>query len=101
VALVDEQQRVVGQIFEQGRRRLAGQAAGEEARVILDARAAARRRDHLEVEIGALLEPLRLEQLALGDQLLEPLGELVLDRLHRLLERRPRRHIVRIGEDRT
>ena len=31
VALVDEQQGVFGQIFEQGRRRLAGQAAGEEA----------------------------------------------------------------------
>jgi hypothetical protein len=63
-----------GQIFEQGRRRLAGQAAGEEAAVILDAGAGAGGGDHLEVEIGALLEPLRLEQLALGDQLLEPLG---------------------------
>src|SRR5690606_6084338 len=31
VAFVDEQQRVVGQVFEQRRRRLAGQAAGEEA----------------------------------------------------------------------
>ncbi len=90
VALVDEEEGVLGQIFEQGRRRLAGQAAGEEAAVILDPRAAAGGGDHLEVEIGALLEPLRLEQLALGDQLLEPLGELVADRLHRLLEGRAR-----------
>ena len=99
VALVDEQQRVVGQIFEQRRRRLAGQAAGEEAAVILDAGAAAGGGDHLEVEIGALLEPLRLEQPPFGVQLLQPLGELVADRLHRLLQRRPGRHIVRIGVD--
>ena len=44
VALVDEQQGVFGQIFEQGRRRLAGQAAGEEAAVILDPGAASRSR---------------------------------------------------------
>ena len=99
VALVDEQQGIVGEIFEQGRRRLAGQAAGEEARVILDARAAAGRGDHLEVEIGALLEPLRLQQPPFRLQLLQPLGELMLDRLHRLLERRPGRHIVRVGVD--
>jgi hypothetical protein len=91
--------RVFGQIFEQGRRRLARQAAGEEAAVILDAGATAGRRDHLQIEIGALLQPLRLEQLALGDELLEPLGQLELDRLARLLERRPRRHIVAVGID--
>src|SRR3546814_10777895 len=54
VTLVDEEQGIVGQIFEQGRRRLARKAAGEEAAVILDPRAAAGRGDHLEVEIGAL-----------------------------------------------
>ena len=64
VALVDEQQRVLGEIFEQRRRRLAGQTAGEEARVVLDAGAGAGRRDHLEIEVGALLDPLRLDQLA-------------------------------------
>ena len=91
--------RVVGQIFEQGRRRLAGQAAGEEAAVILDPRAAAGRGDHLQVEIGALLEPLRSSNLPSAIQLLQPLGELVADRLHRLLQRRPGRHIVRVGID--
>src|SRR3546814_1924528 len=50
VAFVDEEQGVVGQIFEQRRRRLAGQAAGEETAVILDPRAASGRGDHLEVE---------------------------------------------------
>ena len=37
MAFVDEDQRVLGQIFEQGRRRLARRAAGEIARIILDA----------------------------------------------------------------
>src|SRR3954452_25213263 len=49
-----------------GRRRLAGQAPGQEAAVILDAVTGAGGGDHLQVEVGALLQPLRLEQLALG-----------------------------------
>ena len=66
VALVDEQQCVLGQIFEQRRGRLAGQSAGQETAVILDARTSPRGRDHLKIELDALLETLRLEQLALG-----------------------------------
>ena len=64
VALVGEDERVVGQIFEQRRRRLARQAAGQIARIVLDAGAGAGRLQHLEVEHGALLEPLRFEQAA-------------------------------------
>src|SRR5690606_29176404 len=79
--------------------RFAGQAAGEEAAVILDPRTAAGRSDHLKVEMRALLQPLSFEQLAFGVKLLEPLGELVLDRLHRLFERGARRHVVRVGVD--
>src|SRR3546814_18529194 len=40
-----------------------------------------------------------LQQLALGGQFLQPLGQFEPDRLHRLLERRPRRDVVRIGKD--
>jgi hypothetical protein len=61
----------VGDVLEEGGRRLAGRAAGEVARVVLDAVADAGRLEHLEVEGGALLEPLGLEQLALGDELVE------------------------------
>ena len=68
MALVGEDERVVGQIFEQGRRRLAGPAAGQIARIILDARAGAGRLQHFEIEQRALLEPLRLEQPALRDR---------------------------------
>ena len=99
MALVDEDEGVVGQVFEQGRRRLAGPAAGEVARIILDAGARAGRLQHLEIEDGALLEPLRFEEPPLAMELVEPDLELVLDRLGRLQERRARRDIVRIGVD--
>ena len=59
------EQGVVREVVEQRGRRLAGQAAGEMARVVLDAVAVADLADHLEVEHGALLEALRLDQLAL------------------------------------
>src|SRR3546814_16727335 len=55
VAFIDEQQRILRQIFEQGRRRLAGQTAGEERAVILDAgeigRASCRERVLPKVEV--------------------------------------------------
>ena len=99
MALVGEDERVVGQIFEQGRRRLAGPAAGEIARIVLDAGAGAGRLEHFEIEDRALLEPLRFEQPALAIEPVEALLELELDRLDRLQQRRARRHIVRIGVD--
>ncbi len=99
VALVDEHERVVGQVLEQRRRRLARLAAGEIARIVLDAGARARRLHHLHVEDGALLQPLRLQQLAVGIELVEPLLQLALDRLDGLLQRRLRRHVVRVGID--
>jgi len=66
VALVDENERVVGHVFEQRRRRLARPAAGEVARIVLDAGAAAGRLHHFEVVKRALLQPLRLQQAAGG-----------------------------------
>ena len=99
VALVDEHERVVGQIFEQRRRRLAGLAPGEIARIVLDAGAGARRLHHLHVEDGALLQALGFEQLAGVVQLVEALLQLGLDRLDGLLQRRLRRHVVRVGVD--
>ena len=99
MAFVDEHQRIVGHVFEQGRRRLAGLAAGEIARIVLDAGAAAGRLHHFEVVKRALLQPLRFQQPAGGVELVEALAQLELDAGHRLQQRRPRRHIVRIGVD--
>ncbi len=74
VALVGEDEGVVGQVLEEGRRRLARPAPGEVARIVLDAGAGAGGLHHLEVEHAALLEPLGLQQPAgvveLGEALL-------------------------------
>ncbi len=99
VAFVGEHQRIVGDIFEQRRRRLAGAAAGEIARIVFDAGAASGRFHHFEIEGGALLQPLRFQQAALVVELVEPKLQLGLDRLDRLHQRRPRRHVMRVGVD--
>ena len=85
VALVHDRQGVVGQIVEQRRRRLARRPAGQVPRVVLDPVAVADLLDHLQVEHRPLMEPVRLENLPLGLELLAVPGELDLDRLDRLL----------------
>ena len=76
VALVDEEEEVAGEVVEQGGRRLAGQAAGEVARVVLDAVAVAHGLDHFEIEAGALVDALGLDHAAFGFELGDPLVEL-------------------------
>ncbi len=66
VALVDDDDGIVGQVVEQRRRRGAGWTAGQVARVVLDAVAVPDLADHLQVEHRPLVQPLRLEQLAFG-----------------------------------
>ena len=97
VALVDDQERVVGDVLEQGRRRLARAAAGQVARVVLDAGAGAGGDHHLEIGHGALLDALGLEQAAGGVKLGEPLLQLELDLLRRLGERGLGDHVVAVG----
>ena len=58
VALVDDHERIVRQIVDQRRRRLARLAAGQMARVVLDAFAEAHLVQHLEIEARALLDAL-------------------------------------------
>ena len=71
----------------QARRALAREPAGEVPRVVLDAGAGAHLEQHLDVEAGARLQSLRLEQLAGALQLVQALGELDPDRLHGALDR--------------
>src|SRR5260370_5432042 len=99
VAFVDDQQRGLGEVLEQGGRRLARLAAGEVARIVLDAGAGAGRLHHLDVEDGALLQPLRLPQPAGAVQLVEPLLEVGLYLLDGVLHGRPRRRVVAGGRD--
>ena len=81
-------------------RRLARGAAGQVPRVVLDAGAIAELDDHLDVEAGALLEPLRLDEPALRLQLLQPLAQLLADPLDRAVARLRRRDVVAVREDR-
>src|ERR1019366_4159814 len=67
---------------------------GEMARVVLDALAVADLLQHLEVETGALLEPLCLDKLAHADQLVEPAAQFLLDRLDRRDDAPARRRVV-------
>ena len=99
VAFVGEDEGVVGEIFEHGRRRLAGFAAGEVAAVILDAGAGAGGEHHLHVEVDALLEALGFEQFAVLAEVGEAVREFVFDGADGLFERHARRDVVRVGVD--
>src|SRR5271165_3776837 len=94
--LVDEHKKVARKIIQQGRRRLARQASGKMPRIILDAVAEAHGLDHFQIEHGALVNALRLDQPALFLQFDFPPRQLFLDRCH---GRRPRfflHHIMRL-----
>ena len=80
VALVDDDEGVLGQVVHQGVGCLAGLAAGEMARVVFDAGAGARLAHHLEVEKGALSQALRFQQTSLSFEPADPLLELLFDR---------------------
>ncbi len=82
VAFVDEHQRIVRQIIEQRGRRFARQPSGKMPRIILDAVAVADLLHHFEIEHGALVQPLRLDQLALLFQLRTPPFQLRVDAVH-------------------
>ena len=99
VAFIDDQQGIVWQIFKQRGRRLARIAAGEIARIILDAFAGTGGLHHLHIEDSALFQALGFQQAAGGMQLLQPGLQFGLDALHRLAERGPWRDIVAIGVD--
>ena len=62
VALIGEHQSVVRNVLEQGRWGLAGIAPGKVPGVILDARAATRRLEHLQIMPCAIPETLRLKK---------------------------------------
>ena len=100
MALVDEHDRIVRQVIEQRGRRFAGQPSGKMPRIILDAVAVADLFHHFEIEHGALVQPLRLDQLALRFELRTPRFELGLDRLDGRFFGQLRHHVVRLGIDR-
>ena len=83
VGLVDDEEEVLGEVVDERGRRVAGLAAGEVARVVLDAVAEAHLLEHLQIVHGPLLEPLLLEEAAVLVVEVEPVAELVADRRDR------------------
>ena len=97
MAFIDDQQRVVRQIVEQTRRRLPRLPARQIARIVLDAGAVADLLHHFHVEHGALLEPLRLQQLAGVTQVRESHTQILADLVDGTDQALPRGHVVRSG----
>ena len=101
VRLVDHREEALGEVVEQRGRRLAGGAAGEVPRVVLDAVAEPHLLQHLQVVERPLAQALRLEQLACALQLREALLQLRPDALDGPRALRLGRHVVRPRVDRV
>jgi len=74
VGLVDEDEEVAGEVVEERGGWFAGEAAAEVARVVFDAVAEADGLDHFEVEAGALVDALGLDEAVLFFELGFPVG---------------------------
>ena len=84
VGLVDDAEHVLGKVVDERERRLAGLAAVQMARVVLDAVAEAHGLEHLEVVAGTLLQALSLEQLVGRLELGHAVLQFLLDRAERV-----------------
>ena len=84
MALIDEHQRIARQVVDQRRRRLARLAPGQVPRVVFDAFAEPDLAHHFEIEAGALLDSLRLDELHLRYEEFPLLCELELDGFDRV-----------------
>ena len=94
VRLIDEHEAVLGEEVEQRVRRLPRLPAREVPRVILDPRAIANLKEHLDIITRTSPEPLGFEQLAVLLELFQTLLQFVLDRLDRTLDALLRQHEV-------
>ena len=99
MGLVDDRQEVVGEVVEQTLRRLAGGAAGERTRVVLDAVAVAELAHHLDVVLRALADALRLDVLLALLEEEKPLLQLLRDPLVGGLHLLLRHHELLGGRD--
>ena len=99
VGLVDDQQRVVRDVLEQGRRRFARAAPGQVARIVLDARTMPRGFEHLDVEHCTLFQPLGLQQLVIRLEPRETVFQFGFYLADRLLHGGARRDVMRIRID--
>ena len=92
---VEEHQRVLGQIIDQRRRRVARLGAAQMARIIFDALGEADFLHHFQVETGALFEPLLFDQFIFLAEKFQPLAQLGLDGFDGAQHGLARRHVMR------
>ena len=97
MGLVRNQQRILGQIIEQGRRRFARGATGKQTGIVFHPVAVTQFLQHFDIEPGALLQSLGFHQLVLLFQFLEPLIQLFLDHVHRFQHHLPWGDVVALG----
>ena len=100
MAFVDHQQRIVRQVVEQARRRFAGLAVGQIARVVLDTAAVAELLHHLQIETRALFQPLRFDQFVLLFQIAQAVAQFFADLLDRPDDGVARCRVMRFRVDR-
>ena len=101
VALVDEHQRILGKVVQQGRRRLPRLAAGEVPGVVLNAVAVAELAHHFHVEPCALGQALCLQELAKLSKFLRAHFEFLGDGAQRTQLPLSGHHVVAGGIDRN
>ena len=95
MALVHDDEEIVGEIIEQRIRRRPCRSMREVTRIILDARAVAHLLHHFKVVVRALLDALRLDELTLLLEMRDLRDLLLVDRRHGDLHVLLLRHIVR------
>ena len=86
--LVDHHEIVVGEVIQQTGRTFSRLTSADMARIILDAGTGTDLRQHFQIEICALIESLRFQQLSLQAKLCQAFAEFLADRHTRALDRR-------------
>ena len=94
VRLIYHQQKILGEIIYQRKRRLTGLTSRKMARIIFDAGAVAHLLHHLQIIISALLQTLCLQQPAMLIQLIKALVQLLANIIHSAFKILTTRNIV-------
>ena len=100
MGLVDHDEEIVGEIVDEGGRRLAGLAPGQMAGIVFDALAAAHLFEHFQIIERPLRQALLLYQAICGVQLDQPLAQFFLDTGHGAHQIVARGHVMRARKDR-
>ena len=94
MGLVHHQQKIFGEIINQGKRRLPGGAPVHMAGIVFNAAAVAHLSHHFQIILGPLGQPLGFQKFALGIKHLQPVFQLGLDAFHGPFQILPAGHIV-------